>query len=81
MPVFLQKDSARAHGPRRVASCPAHDAGFPFFEIPNSAVRSVVIALTAGFPSTMFLSWLYGFKTSRNEPRFQKLCEGKPHST
>jgi Predicted integral membrane protein len=32
---------------------------FPFFEIPNSAVRFVVIALAVGFPIAMFLSWLY----------------------
>src|SRR5262245_43118626 len=34
---------------------------FPFFEIPNSAVRLVVIALAAGFPIAMLLSWLYEF--------------------
>ena len=32
---------------------------FPFFEIPNSAVRFVVITLAVGFPIAMFLSWLY----------------------
>ena len=32
---------------------------FPFFEIPNSAVRFVVIALAVGFPIAMLLSWLY----------------------
>jgi TolB-like protein/Tfp pilus assembly protein PilF len=32
---------------------------FPFFEIPNSAVRFVVIALGIGFPIAMLLSWLY----------------------
>jgi TolB-like protein/Tfp pilus assembly protein PilF len=32
---------------------------FPFFEIPNSAVRFVVIALGVGFPIAMLLSWLY----------------------
>jgi len=32
---------------------------FPFFEIPNSAVRFVVIALTIGFPIAMLLSWIY----------------------
>jgi TolB-like protein len=34
---------------------------FPFFEIPNFAVRFVVIALAAGFPIAMLLSWLYEF--------------------
>jgi hypothetical protein len=34
---------------------------FPFFEIPNSAVRFVVIALPVGFPIAMLLSWLYEF--------------------
>ena len=32
---------------------------FPFFEIPNSAVRFVVIALAIGFPIAMLLSWVY----------------------
>jgi TolB-like protein/Flp pilus assembly protein TadD len=32
---------------------------FPFFEIPNSAVRFVVIALAVGFPIAMLLSWIY----------------------
>jgi hypothetical protein len=34
---------------------------FPFFEIPNSAVRLVVIVLAVGFPIAMLLSWLYEF--------------------
>jgi TolB-like protein/Tfp pilus assembly protein PilF len=34
---------------------------FPFFEIPNSAVRFVVIALALGFPIAMLLSWVYEF--------------------
>ena len=32
---------------------------FPFFEIPNSAVRFVVIALAVGFPIAMLLAWVY----------------------
>jgi len=32
---------------------------FPFFEIPNSAIRFVVIALAVGFAIAMCLSWLY----------------------
>ena len=32
---------------------------FPFFELPNFAVRFVVIALAIGFPIAMLLSWLY----------------------
>src|SRR5436309_3657930 len=32
---------------------------FSFFEIPNSAIRFVVIALSIGFPIAMSLSWLY----------------------
>jgi len=32
---------------------------FPFFEIPNSTVRFVVIALAAGFPIAMLVAWLY----------------------
>src|SRR6188472_3557746 len=33
----------------------------PFFEIPNSAMRFVVIALAVGFPIAMLLSWIYEF--------------------
>ena len=32
---------------------------FPFFEIPNSAVRFVVIGLAVGFPIAMLLAWVY----------------------
>jgi TolB-like protein/Tfp pilus assembly protein PilF len=32
---------------------------FPFFEIPNSGVRFVVIALAVGFPIAMLLAWIY----------------------
>src|SRR3954469_17245256 len=32
---------------------------FPFFDIPNAAIRLVVIALAIGFPIAMSLSWLY----------------------
>src|SRR5256885_10280829 len=34
---------------------------FPFFEISNSAVRFVVIALAVGFPIAMLLAWVYEF--------------------
>src|SRR6476469_4801601 len=34
---------------------------FPFFEIPNAAIRFVVIALAIGFPIAMCLAWLYEF--------------------
>ena len=33
----------------------------PLFEIPNSAMRFVVIALVVGFPIAMLLSWIYEF--------------------
>ena len=32
---------------------------FPFFEIPNSTVRFVVVALVIGFPIAMLVAWLY----------------------
>ena len=32
---------------------------FPFFEIPNSTVRFVVVALVVGFPIAMLVAWLY----------------------
>jgi TolB-like protein/Tfp pilus assembly protein PilF len=34
---------------------------FPFFEIPNAAIRFVVIVLALGFPVAMCLAWLYEF--------------------
>jgi TolB-like protein/Tfp pilus assembly protein PilF len=34
---------------------------FPFFEIPNSSVRFVVMALAIGFPIAMLLAWVYEF--------------------
>ena len=34
---------------------------FPFFDIPNSAVRFVIVALLLGFPIAMALAWLYEF--------------------
>jgi TolB-like protein/Flp pilus assembly protein TadD len=34
---------------------------FPFFDIPNSAVRFVIVALLLGFPIAMLLAWLYEF--------------------
>lgn len=32
---------------------------FPFFDIPNSTVRFIVVALVAGFPIAMLLAWIY----------------------
>ena len=32
---------------------------FPFFDVPNSAVRFVIIALAIGFPIAMVLAWIY----------------------
>src|ERR1700759_717496 len=32
---------------------------FPFFDIPNWVVRVVVIAIVAGFPVALVLSWIY----------------------
>ena len=32
---------------------------FPFFNVPNSAVRFVIIALALGFPIAMVLAWVY----------------------
>ena len=32
---------------------------FPFFSVPNSAVRFVIVALVLGFPIAMVLAWIY----------------------
>ena len=34
---------------------------FPFFDIPNSAVRFVILVLMLGFPIAMLMAWLYEF--------------------
>ena len=34
---------------------------FPFFDIPNSAVRFVIVVLLIGFPIAMLLAWIYEF--------------------
>src|SRR5207302_9634764 len=34
---------------------------FPFFDVPNSAVRCVIVVLVIGFPIAMLLAWLYEF--------------------
>ena len=43
---------------------------FPFFEIPNWAVRLVVLVLIAGFPVALVFSWL---SRSRRKESFAKL--------
>jgi hypothetical protein len=47
---------------------------FPFFEVPNSAVRFVVIALAVGFLIAMLLAWVYEFTPKgivRTEAQFR----------
>ena len=52
---------------------------FPFFEIPNSAIRFVVIGLAVGFPIAMLLAWVYEFtpegvvRTENLQPALQPL--------
>jgi TolB-like protein len=52
---------------------------FPFFEIPNSAVRFVVIALAIGFPIAMLLAWVYEF-TPEGVVRTEDLHPGQARS-
>jgi hypothetical protein len=42
---------------------------FPFFEIPNWAVRPVVLLLILGFPVALILSWAF------EDARFQALLK------
>src|SRR5437867_13414888 len=51
----------------------------PLFEIPNSAVRFVVIALVVGFPIAMLLSWVYEF-TPEGVVRTEDLHHGQARS-
>ena len=53
---------------------------FPFFNIPNAAIRFVVIALALGFPIAMCLSWLYEF-TPEGIVRSEDLDPAKVRST
>src|SRR2546430_14207617 len=53
---------------------------FPFFEIPNSAIRFVVIALAAGFPIAMCLAWLYEL-TPEGIVRFEDVDPAEARST
>src|SRR6478672_4847076 len=52
---------------------------FPFFDIPNSAIRFVVIALALGFPIAMFLSWVYEF-TPQGIVRSENVAPDKARS-
>ena len=52
---------------------------FPFFEIPHSAIRLVVIALALGFPIAMGLAWVYEF-TPEGIVRSEDLDPHKAHS-
>src|SRR6266480_4914084 len=52
---------------------------FPFFEIPNFAVRFVVIALAVGFPIAMLLAWVYEF-TLEGVVRTEDLDPGEARS-
>jgi len=44
---------------------------FPFFEIPNWAVRLVVLAVIAGFPIALIIAWALGCRAQlrRKLPR------------
>src|SRR6516225_2739349 len=55
---------------------------FPFFEIPNWAVRLVVLLLFLGFPIALILSWAFEF-TPQGIVRESELDRGKstPHHT
>ena len=44
---------------RRLAAGPSCDTGFPFFEIPNWAVRLVVLAIVIGFPIALVIAWAF----------------------
>ena len=39
---------------------------FPFFEIPNWAVRLVVLLLITGFPVALILAWAFDLDPGRN---------------
>jgi hypothetical protein len=63
---------------------------FPFFEIPNWAVRLVMLAIVIGFPIALTIAWAFeltpqGLKIDpvwdpiRNDPAFQQLLTVKEH--
>ena len=52
---------------------------FPFFDIPNAAIRLVVIALAVGFPIAMCLAWIYEF-TPEGIVRSEDVAPGEVRS-
>src|SRR4051812_550375 len=50
---------------------------FPFFEIPNGAVRLVIVVLIIGFPIALILSWIYDF-TTKGIKRTESLDSSSP---
>ena len=58
---------------------------FPFFEIPNWAVRLVVLAAIIGFPIALFLAWAYemtpeGIKTTEAAEREAQPARSRSHT-
>src|SRR5438045_9323894 len=53
---------------------------FPFFDVPNSAVRFVIVVLAIGFPIAMLLAWLYEF-TSKGFVREEDVDPGARQSS
>ena len=47
---------------------------FPFFDIPSSVVRIVVVAAIIGFPVAMVLAWFYEL-TPEGLKRAKELCQ------
>ncbi len=44
---------------RWLAVGPSHDTGFPIFEIPNWALRLIVLAIIIGFPIALVIAWAF----------------------
>lgn len=52
---------------------------FPFFDIPNWAVRLVVLAILTGFPVALVIAW--AFELGRFHPRFEVLLSLRTAAT
>lgn len=52
---------------------------FPFFEIPNWAVRLIVLVIVVGFPVALILAWAFEL-TPEGIKRTEEVDPAQPHS-
>ena len=54
---------------------------FPVFDVPNLAIRAIVLLIILGLPVALVLPWMFEITPRwdplRKDPRFEKLCQDK----